>query len=65
MSITDFTPAEVAAAGRHNLLATHDHHARTLDPSRGLDTGKAVFLHPDTTTATGLFGKLTTEPKAH
>lgn len=58
MSITDFTPAEVAAAGRHNLLATHDHHARTLNPSRGLDTGKAVFLRPGTTTATGLFGKL-------
>lgn len=57
MSITtDFTPAEVAAAGGHNLLVKNGASGKAAHPSRSLDPGKIVFLRP-TTTAAAIFGK--------
>lgn len=57
LTLTDFAPAEVAAAGGHNLLVKHGDSGKAAQPSRTLDPGKVVLIRPSTT-ATGIFGKL-------
>lgn len=52
---TDFTSAEVAAAGGHNLLVTTGACGKAARTGRTLDPGKAVFLRPSTSPA-AIFG---------
>lgn len=57
MSSTDFTPAEIAAAGGHNLLVTTGTCGEAARTGRSLDPGKVVFLRPNTSPA-AIFGTL-------
>lgn len=59
---TDFTPAEIAAAGGHNLLITTGPCGKAARTGRTLDTGKVVYIRP-TTTAAAIFGKHDHEAK--
>lgn len=54
---TDFTPAEVAAAGDHNLLITNSDCGPAARTGRSLNSGKVVFIRPNTS-PTGIFGTL-------